>query len=275
MPSDAETEAREWAPFVLEGVEFVPNLSRPSTEGSLTLAKPKALLDQYLALIEAFPHPRIVELGIFQGGSVALLALLSQPEKLVALELDPTPIDPLLQLIAERGLGESIRPYFGVDQGDRERLVEIMDDEFPDTDVDLVIDDASHLYAPSRSSFDVLFPRVRPGGVYVIEDWTWEDQWSKALARALEDGAEAPGAVEDQISGALADREGVRRPISALGLELTLAQAQSPDAIVEVVLNQRWITVRRGSQALDPDTFRLDHLYRDFYGELTRPAEAG
>ena len=37
--------------------------------------------------------------------------------------------------------------------------------------LDLVIDDASHLYGPTMASFEVLFPRLRPGGLYVIEDW--------------------------------------------------------------------------------------------------------
>jgi hypothetical protein len=35
-----------------------------------------------------------------------------------------------------------------------------------------VIDDASHLLDPTRASFNVPFPLVRPGGVYVIEDWS-------------------------------------------------------------------------------------------------------
>ena len=40
--------------------------------------------------------------------------------------------------------------------------------------LDLVIDDASHLYGPTKASFEALFPLLREGGVYVIEDWAWE-----------------------------------------------------------------------------------------------------
>ena len=47
-----------------------------------------------------------------------------------------------------------------------------MDQEFGDEPLDLVIDDASHLYEPTRQSFQVLFPRLRHRGLYVIEDWT-------------------------------------------------------------------------------------------------------
>ncbi len=35
---------------------------------------------------------------------------------------------------------------------------------------DLVVDDGSHLYAEVRSAFTKLWPLVRPGGLYVVED---------------------------------------------------------------------------------------------------------
>ena len=36
-----------------------------------------------------------------------------------------------------------------------------------------VIDDASHTYEETRASFEFLFPLLSPGGIYVIEDWSW------------------------------------------------------------------------------------------------------
>ena len=36
---------------------------------------------------------------------------------------------------------------------------------------DLIVDDASHHGIATRKSFELLFPLVRPGGYYVIEDW--------------------------------------------------------------------------------------------------------
>jgi hypothetical protein len=36
--------------------------------------------------------------------------------------------------------------------------------------LDLVLDDCSHLYEPTRASFNEPFPRLRPRGAYVIED---------------------------------------------------------------------------------------------------------
>jgi hypothetical protein len=44
--------------------------------------------------------------------------------------------------------------------------------------IDLVVDDGSHVSAHVRASFEVLFPYVSPGGLYVIEDLQtsyWDD----------------------------------------------------------------------------------------------------
>lgn len=53
----------------------------------------------------------------------------------------------------ERGLTHAIKSYFGNQQ------------------LNLVIDDASHYYPETRSTFDIVFgPYVKPGGTYIIED---------------------------------------------------------------------------------------------------------
>ena len=35
------------------------------------------------------------------------------------------------------------------------------------------MDDASHAYEETKASFEFLCPLLSPGGVYVIEDWSW------------------------------------------------------------------------------------------------------
>ena len=35
------------------------------------------------------------------------------------------------------------------------------------------MDDASHTYEETKTSFEFLFPLLHPGGIYVIEDWSW------------------------------------------------------------------------------------------------------
>jgi hypothetical protein len=40
-------------------------------------------------------------------------------------------------------------------------------------ELDLIVDDASHTYEQTKASFEILFPLLQPGGIYLIEDWSW------------------------------------------------------------------------------------------------------
>src|SRR5437773_2169729 len=62
--------------------------------------------------------------------------------------------------------------HFGTSQCDGDKLSQIVLGELAD-ELDLVVDDASHTYEETRASFEYLFPLLNPGGVYVIEDWSW------------------------------------------------------------------------------------------------------
>lgn len=57
-----------------------------------------------------------------------------------------------------------------------------------DAGLDLVVDDASHMLSETLSSFEQFFPLLRPGGLYIIEDWSW-GQWISlpdVLVRCIE-----------------------------------------------------------------------------------------
>ena len=47
----------------------------------------------------------------------------------------------------------------------------------------MVFDDASQWYAETKASFNAIFPFLRSGGYYIIEDWGWAhwpgDRWQK------------------------------------------------------------------------------------------------
>lgn len=64
-----------------------------------------------------------------------------------------------------------MRTYYGLSQDDP-ALDDVLHDEFPDG-IDLIIDDASHQYEQTRKTFEIAFPHLKPGGLYVIEDWAW------------------------------------------------------------------------------------------------------
>ena len=112
-------------------------------------------------------------MGIFGGGSTALLAQLASPTKLVALDIREARVAVLDAFIRDHDLGDVVSVYFGVDQADTARLAEIVQHEFNGAPLDLVVDDTSHLIDETRTSFNLLFPQLQPGGSYVIEDWSW------------------------------------------------------------------------------------------------------
>jgi SAM-dependent methyltransferase len=157
----------------VDGERFQFAMGGLSTDEAFIVAKVPNLARLYLQVLEQHQSGNIVELGIFQGGSAALAWLIGQPQKLVALDIGD-PVAALERFIADRELGERLRTHYHIDQGDRSAVRDIIDDEFGDAHLDLVIDDASHLGPQTRVSFDELFPRLRPGGLYLIEDWNWE-----------------------------------------------------------------------------------------------------
>jgi hypothetical protein len=63
--------------------------------------------------------------------------------------------------------GENIKVFIG-DQADSQFLKSVNRERGP---FDIIIDDGSHMMHQQIKSFNTLFPRLKDGGVYVIEDW--------------------------------------------------------------------------------------------------------
>jgi hypothetical protein len=64
-----------------------------------------------------------------------------------------------------------------LDQRDGEALNAFTDTHAPEG-WDIIIDDASHYGSWSLLTFNALFPRLKAGGLYVVEDWAtgyWDD----------------------------------------------------------------------------------------------------
>ena len=138
--------------------------------------KNKQILDQYESFwqsVDKFRPQNVVELGIWDGGSLALWFECLQPQKLVGVDImEKTNSTYFQRYITSKKLCENIKTYWRTDQSDPKRLREIVDAEFSEP-LDLVIDDASHFYEQTKASFECLFPLLRPGGFYIIEDWAW------------------------------------------------------------------------------------------------------
>lgn len=248
--------------------EFVRYFGSGSTPERLFIQKDQSIIDLYVELCPAFQHGRIVELGIAAGGSTALLALLTQPTTLVACDV-AHPVPALEAFIEKQGLGATVRTFYGVDQGDAAQLEEIVGREFGEHELDLVIDDASHVWDKTVSSFEVLYPRLRPGGLFVIEDWSAQYMAARHISAVQADPSSAAYArAKAQYEDVVRAGAQARPPLARLGVELMLASVASPRVIERVSVDRHWITVRRGPAPIDPESFRLADLYSDDFGWL-------
>ena len=230
--------------FTLEGVEFflttdLEDLHKSqSTEGKFLLGKHRLMVEDIVALRRNEDIKRIIDIGIFKGGSMALYALIFAPKKLVGIEHSSIPEEQLEKFIQQRDWQDKVRSYYGTNQADVNRITKIVKAEFGDEPLDLVVDDASHYYVETRTSFELLFPLLRPGGIYIIEDWGWAhwqgDLWQKS-----------------QVFPS-------RMPsLTNLLLEICMLCASRPDLVASVQVESAVIKVRRGG-ATCANTFKLD-----------------
>ncbi len=202
-------------------------LNRESTAERFILAKTRDMVDRLARLIEETRPRRIVELGIFKGGSAALITSLACPERLTAVELASEPVPALEEFLTSAGLRDRVRTHYGVDQADRDAMSTLLESDHGAEPLDLVVDDASHLYRETRTSFELLFPRLRPGGRYVIEDWGW---------------AHFPGPLWQERGGYFHDRPA----LTNLLVEILMVAAGGEDVVAGIDVLRDTATIRRG-----------------------------
>jgi hypothetical protein len=202
----------------------------PSTAERFTLLKSRALIDRYAAMAATLDPKRIVELGIWHGGSTVFFHRLYRPERIVAVDIRPAP-SALHDYVRRHGLAAQIRIHAGVSQSDAAALTRILEEEFGSQPIDLVVDDASHLLLETSAAFNSLFPRLRPGGLYTIEDWGWAHWPGHRRTR------------ESLFPGAPA--------LTGLVFELVMASASRPDLVAEVAITSNLVVVTRGHAVLD------------------------
>ena len=167
--------AAENREFEIDGVRFLqrigPSEGRGVSQGdSFVIVKTDAMMDFYRGLADAPPRT-VMEIGMYEGGSRVWLDKLYRPDRIVGVDLRRDPIEPLE---AYRERNPQVVTYYGRNQAGPGTPMAARQN-FPGG-IDLVVDDASHLYEPSRETFNALFPMVRAGGLYVIEDWGWSHQ---------------------------------------------------------------------------------------------------
>lgn len=171
--------------FNLSGIDFVIDVSagkrrRQSDSEAFTLVKNEPYIRFYESLAASVKPKGVLELGIFQGGSYVFLDKLLKPERMSAIDINPEPVIPLVNYLRQN---KNRHANFGISQSDKAALERIVAEDLGGM-LDFVIDDASHAYEHTKCSFEILFPLLAPGGIYVIEDWSWAHHHAYQTERA-------------------------------------------------------------------------------------------
>jgi cephalosporin hydroxylase len=229
--------------FVVDGLEFggdLASFTEKTTPDRVVILKDSRLLRQYLDFLAPHSINNILELGIWQGGSPLFYGLATDARKVVALDIAASP-PALDEIIREHGIADKVKLHFRTSQDDRGAVTAIMDREFGGEPIDLVIDDASHQYCFTRRSFEIVFPRLRPGGFYIIEDW----QWAHIDSPVYQEGEHFGG--EPALSNFI--------------FELLIAYGGHPGLFQNIIVRDWFVAVQKAWHPL-ADDFRLDDLLR-------------
>jgi hypothetical protein len=183
----------------------------------------------------------MIEVGVRYGGSVVLFHKLLAPARLLAFDIAPERIPALDDYLRKAGAGDAVHLHFGVDQGDGPTVRRIVAEEFGREPLDVVIDDGCHWLEETRRCFNTLFPYVRAGGAYVIEDWSWA-HW---------------GAPEWQEGGGMWRG---RPSLTTLILELAMLSGSRPDLVESVHVSRDLVVLTKGSAPVGDD-FDLSTSY--------------
>jgi SAM-dependent methyltransferase len=225
---------------------------RDSSERGFVLYKEPAYIQTYADWWPAGFAPRhVLELGLWAGGSTVFWTEVLRPERFVGVDIvkaDAIGANNLARLQGYQAEHPEVRLYWETSQSDRGALRQIISTECPGG-LDLVIDDASHMYHPTRIGFETVFPLLRPGGWFVIEDWPWDlgppSDWQAYWLR-------------------------VGPPLSRLIVELLLFAGRNPEAMTAFVVRGTFAAVQRGPAPLPADLSLIDYLQPPRVGDVVR-----
>lgn len=124
------------------------------------LIKMDHYLDIYDRLLGGWQGREVsfLEIGVFKGGSLGMWRDFFAPTS----RLTFVDIDPACKALAVPGLEIRIG-----DQQDRGFLDSLAAEQGP---FDLIVDDGGHQMAQQTTSFDALWPHLKDGGLYIVED---------------------------------------------------------------------------------------------------------
>jgi cephalosporin hydroxylase len=226
--------------FSVDGIKFFCSLDDPTRKADndrIIILKDRASLESYYKVLGNTRVRNVLEFGILQGGSAVLFTLLLEPEKFVGVDIIDSAkgIEPFL---ARHDVSKKIKFHFSVSQSDERPVRELIKSEFAGRPIDLIIDDASHQYAHTKRTFEIAFPYLRPGGLYVIEDWGWA-HWKGWEGLMMGEPA-----------------------MSILIFELVMLCATSPEIVSDIRIFPAFAFIRKSEAATDLPDFSIENFYQ-------------
>ena len=165
------------------------------------------IYEKYFQPLRSAPL-KLLEIGVFDGRSLKLWQEYFPRSEVFGLDIDPD---------CTRYADERIKILIG-SQTDPEILEEIADQAGGSLDV--VIDDGSHFVDDMIGSFRILFERVAPGGLYVLEDihCAKDRNWGEvAYNRGMQLAGKQAGNDADELDRFL---ESLTRESNVAGVEI-------------------------------------------------------
>jgi cephalosporin hydroxylase len=228
--------------FTFEGINFFcPKsdvLKYKTDSGRVVLIKDEETLENYREILDGIEINNALEFGIFQGGSPIFFSLLFDLKRFVGIDIS-APVPGLAELLKSHPVGERIGLHYQISQADEAAINDIVKKEFGNQAIDLIIDDASHQYELTKRTFEIAFPLLKPGGVYVIEDWGWAHwpDYKQSLKMRM-----APA-------------------MSNLILEIVMGCATSPQVIHKVIVYRAFAFIIKAKTCPVIEKLKLKDLY--------------
>jgi hypothetical protein len=150
----------------------ISQLSRemfPDKHGVTKVIEYYDVYEKYFAELRDKPI-NLVEIGVFRGESIKTFGRYFSKGRVLGLDIEDRGIDLT---------GYDNVRFKLADQTNHAMLRSVIG-EFAPNGLDIAIDDASHIGAFSLETFRAVFPLVKIGGLYIVEDWStgYWDNWA-------------------------------------------------------------------------------------------------
>lgn len=156
----------------LPGGHHIRSNEFPGDVWDIVYHKNKSTLNDYYKIFTHFTPESVFEIGVMEGGSLVLWNTLFNC-KVVGVDCTSVNFTPSFRKYQRKetcDVGKQDIVTIILDVYNAGHLDEVADREFPEG-IDFIVDDGPHDIRSMRSNFNVLWPKLKKGGFYSIEDW--------------------------------------------------------------------------------------------------------